>query len=307
MCLVEGVSLAARDTSTARPATSVCWVAMDYLPFVPQQAPLAGAVELVFALRGYQPAHRLERLVPNGRMTLVIELDGRPRRIYDNESLEPVQTCRRTWLSGIHSRYLTIGDTDVESRLTAVQFAPDGSHPFTHCPAVDLCDRVVPADSVFGPSVFALREELIQLDQQSDVIDRLVDWLEHRYDPTRVPPRHLRRTVSRLVAAPSDVRIADLIDSETSISHKHFLSEFRRFVGPTPKSLQRILRFSQVFERIQAEERVDWAGLSHALGFADQGHFVREFKAFSGYRAGAVQGTTARSSELLSRGRKRNR
>ena len=49
---------------------------MEYIPRFPNSEPLAGAIEVMFLLDGYAPDHVRERIVPNGRMTLVIELDG---------------------------------------------------------------------------------------------------------------------------------------------------------------------------------------------------------------------------------------
>jgi len=138
---------------------------VDYLPHIPQKAPVAPAVELLFHLRGYVPGHSRERLVPDGRMNLVIELDGRERHVYDNDSGLSRQVCRGSWLSGVHSDYITIGDTDSESILLVVQFAPGGSLPFTHTSAAELCDVVVPAETIFGGAVLTLREELLALDE----------------------------------------------------------------------------------------------------------------------------------------------
>ena len=93
-----------------------------------------------------------------------------------------------------------------------------------------------------------------------------------------------RRIVARLLADPGSVRWTEYVDREASVSYRHFVGQFRRFVGPTPKTMQRILRFAEVFERVQERTDVDWAGISYELGYSDQAHFVREFRRFSGYR-----------------------
>ena len=257
---------------------------MNYVPFVPVDPPLAGTVELVFFVEGYLPGHSRERMVPHGRMHLVIELDGRPRHIYDNDTQQPVQVCRDAWLSGVHPTISPLANTDSESRLLAVQFAPDGSLPFTHRPAEEFCDAVVSAESVFGPSVITVREELRGVEEPRAAIDHLTGWLVERYDPSKEPPGEFRRIVARLLEDPGSARLTELSEHESSVSYRRFIEQFRRFVGPTPKTMQRILRFAEVFERIQGDDQVDWARISHDLGFSDQAHFVREFKSFSGYR-----------------------
>ncbi len=257
---------------------------MQYLPFVPTSPPLAGVVEQLFHLEAYRPEHHLERIVPNGRIHLVIELDGHDRHVFDNETREPIQACRGAWLSGIHSKYLTIGDTSRESCLVAIQFAPGRALPVMHTALVGFNDRVVPATDVFSDEITRLREELLALDDGESILARIVTWLEERYDPALEPPEIVTLAVGRLLEAPGDVMLTQFVEDHGSVSYKHFVDLFKKHVGPTPKLMQRILRFARVFERIKGEERVEWAAVSLELGYSDQAHFIRDFRSFSGYR-----------------------
>ncbi len=262
---------------------------MEYLPHLPQAPPLAPAVEVLFHLSGYLPGHRRERMIPSGRMHLVIELDGRPRQVYDNHSGEVLQTLRSAWLSGVHSRYLTIGDTDDESRLVAVQFAVGGSVPFTHRSAADFVDRVVPAEEVFGSGVLHLRQELLELGDAEERLGRVERWLVERFEEGFATVDYVQSVVEEMLADPGTVRLTETVDRDGRVSYRHFSDRFRRQVGTSPKSLQRILRFSRIFEQVQGAQTVDWAGLSQELGFSDQAHLIREFREFSGYRPGEFQ------------------
>ncbi len=259
---------------------------MEYVPRVPNTEPLVGAVEVMFLLDGYAPDHVRERIVPNGRMTLVIELDGRPRYVFDNTSGEVLQVCRHAWLSGVHERHITIGETRPVNKLMAVQFAPGASVPFTRRPASEFRNAVVNGELVFGPSVLELREMLVGLDSPSRQLDVLESWLVNQVDPTLAAPAQLVRAIERLVESPSETRIAELAAEQADLSSKHFIELFRRHVGTTPKVFQRILRFFQIFDALQRSEKVSWVDLSTDLGFADQSHLHREFQLFSGYRPG---------------------
>lgn len=246
--------------------------------------PLAGVVEVMFSLQEYAPPHRIERIVPNGRMNLVIELDGRDRYIYDNNDGSVIQTCSSAWISGIHSNYLSVGDTTVESRLAVVQLAPGRSLPLLQKSLDRFVDRVTPAADVFGSEIHELRGELLALESAEAINEALDRWLVSRYDAGRESPEIIRSVLSRLTADPGNVTFTDLVEHDGSVSYRRFLELFKEHVGPTPKLLQRILRFSQVFERIHGEASLDWAQLSLDLGYSDQAHFIRDFRAFSGYR-----------------------
>jgi AraC-like DNA-binding protein len=74
------------------------------------------------------------------------------------------------------------------------------------------------------------------------------------------------------------------------VSHKHFIHEFRRHVGLTPKVFCRIRRFQEVLARIQAQKQVNWIDIAYACGYYDQAHFIRDFQAFSGLNPSAYVG-----------------
>lgn len=63
---------------------------MLYQAYEPREPVLVEALDAMFYLKGYTPEHDIECLVPDTKLSLVIELDGQERHIYDNTSLEPV-------------------------------------------------------------------------------------------------------------------------------------------------------------------------------------------------------------------------
>lgn len=255
---------------------------MEYQPLVPDRPPLAGAVESIFHLSHYKPEHKAERIVPNGRVSLIVELDNTERHIYDDDG-NIIQTCIGSWLSGIHSRYLLIGDTTKETTLMATIFNPGKAHAFLGRDLSEFNDRVVSGTSVFGNSISQLRSELLRLSSPVERLQKVSDWLISRFHKDMQAPAIVDEVVGKLVAAPGAVRLTEAVDQAGSVSYKHFVQLFKQHVGPTPKRMQRILRFSQVFESLQGKEEVDWPAVSAELGYADQAHFIRDFSAFSGY------------------------
>ena len=59
---------------------------------------------------------------------------------------------------------------------------------------------------------------------------------------------------------------------------------FKRYVGLTPKVYQRVLRFNEVFVKIRENGTIDWAEVAVQCGYADQSHFIKEFRRFSGFK-----------------------
>ncbi|RYF38275.1 MAG: AraC family transcriptional regulator, partial [Comamonadaceae bacterium] len=65
-------------------------------------------------------------------------------------------------------------------------------------------------------------------------------------------------------------------------SHRHFIALFREGTGLAPKTYSRLLRFQAVLQRLAAEPALPVAELAHDLGYSDQAHFQRDFRAFAG-------------------------
>lgn len=237
-------------------------------------------LESVFHFRDFVPDHAVERVVPTGHVFLLFELDGIVRHTFDNATLAPTAAFTRAWVSGVHHDFISISAHE-RSEMFCVQFALGGAHPFVHRAVNELNDRVVAAEQVFGPEVLELHTELVAGETSDDKFDAARRWLDARFDSERAPPADLVAVVEALKAAPLS-KVADAARHYPR-TQKHLIDQFKRFVGPTPKYLQRILRFNTVLDKVGADEPVRWADVAAECGFSDQSHFVREFSRFSGF------------------------
>jgi AraC-like DNA-binding protein len=57
---------------------------------------------------------------------------------------------------------------------------------------------------------------------------------------------------------------------------------FRKYIGISPKALFRIIRYSEIWKILNADNNYGWTDLLYSLGYFDQSHFIREFKHFTG-------------------------
>ena len=74
------------------------------------------------------------------------------------------------------------------------------------------------------------------------------------------------------------------LTSATCFSKKQFERLFNELVGANPKEYARIVRFQKSLKLLQhGSEDTSLAQLACQCGYADQSHFIREFRRFSGY------------------------
>ena len=246
---------------------------------------LARYVESVFHFKDFVPDHSIERVVPTGHVYLIFELDGIPRHTFDNETLKPNKTFTRVWVSGMHRQYLSIS-AHQDSEMFVIQFKPYGAHPFFHFPIEEISDRVLPAEKVLGAGMLDFREELAA-DSPSEVKFKLAEkWLTGRFDPNRIPSRELLEVVERLQREP--VANFNTIVKEYPMTPKHLIHQFKKYVGLTPKYYQRILRFNEILQLIHRSEDIEWSQVAYQCEYADQSHFIKEFRHFFGFQSPEV-------------------
>src|SRR5262249_15492653 len=228
---------------------------------------LASSIELLWQYDGSAPAaaHHVERVLPNGRFQIIIDL-----------------TTGDASISGLRSRAVTI-DTAAIGPVVGVVFKPGGARGFVDVPSNEFFDERVPLDAVWGSRCTMLNHRLSEAVTAQERLAALESaLLEARRgaadDRFALHPcvadalAHLRRLAR--------MRTVSDISREVGVSRRRLSQLFDEQVGMTPKLYCRLLRFRDVVRRIAAGGRIDWADVAAAGGYYDQAHLAHEFREF---------------------------
>ncbi len=243
-------------------------------------ANLSGDIEAIFHFKGFMPDHSIERVVPTGHLFLLFELDGMTRHTYDNKTLAPQATYQEVWLSGMHKHHISISAHE-NSEMFVVQFKAHGAYPFLHRPVEEFNETVVSAETIFGDTIKQLRQQLLTEVTPADKFQRAEQWLLDRYDKEKAAPQELVALLQQLQTEPV-VKYQDIIGQYPN-TQKHLIDQFKKYIGLTPKYYQRILRFNDILSTIQQQQLINWPDVALQCGYADQSHFIKEFRHFSGF------------------------
>ncbi len=242
--------------------------------------PLNQFIESFVYYRGFEPDHRLDRLLPDGNVTLVIDLKEEPQHIYDNETLQEIQACRYAWLSGIRNMPITI-PSGKDSEMFIVQFHKGKSLPFVKTPLHIFTDHVVDGSIPFRGLIHDLRNTLqdqLTIEEKFHSAERYL--LECAGRNLEVNP-FIDYAVSHILQSPGQQTIAAICD-KVGYSQKHMIHLFKTHVGMTPKSFMRVIRFQKVIGDIEQSTQVDWSSIAYQCGYFDHAHFIHDFRHFSG-------------------------
>jgi len=250
------------------------------LPQVLQQAPRCPALRLfVESLWHFEGefAHARERILPTGRMQLLVNLYEDELRTYEGDDFSQVRRIRGAGLCGAYARAFGI-DTLEQRWVMGVTFRPGGAAAFFAEPADALSGDHIPLEPLWGRDGALLRERLLEQPTPAARLRCLEAVLLERV----ARPLELDKRVDfALAALDRDVPVG-AITERLGMTPRRFIAHFRQAVGLTPKRYARVRRFSRVLEAYERGERLDWSALAASCGYFDQAHLIHDFREFAG-------------------------
>ncbi len=262
--------------------------------------PLNQFVDHFIYYEGYNPAHSMDRFLPDGNAEFIIELTDNTKHIYDNETLIELQAFRHAWVSGVRTQPITI-PSGRDSRMLIVAFKRGRARPFYDFPMNELADLVVDADLVFGKRIRDLREQLLNtpsIHQMFSLIEKFL--LQQSGDSlhANTASKCIEYVVSNIANQPNILGLQQLI-SQIGYSQKHFIDLFKKQVGVVPKQYLKIMRFQKAIQEIENNKSIQWSTIAAESGFYDQAHFIGDFKVFSGFTPGEYMKRKAASLNYI--------
>ena len=179
---------------------------------------------------------------------------------------------------GVVTRRFTV-DLVGTGRVTAVKFRPGGFRAFTG--VLPARNSVMPLRQELGLDPDRLRAAVLAQDDDTDrtaVLDTALAPLAPEPDPAYL---ELLVVLDRMIADRSLVRV-DQVAELAATSTRSLQRAFAAYVGVSPKAVLARYRLQDAAALIDAGEVDDLAALASDLGWFDQAHFSRDFRAVVG-------------------------
>jgi AraC-like DNA-binding protein len=176
------------------------------------------------------------------------------------------------------------------TRMVAVQFFPWGAIRLL---GPHVADPRAPfaLPKVVDWRFVARMERLVANCQDDEALRLLEQWLLDRAAQVDLEAGPALMAASRLFEAGGQGTVAQLAEG-VGLSVRQLERLFQTQVGMTPKLLARITRFEAAQQQIFGASALSFTRLAHDLGYADQAHFSREFRAFARLSPGGFAAET---------------
>jgi AraC-like DNA-binding protein len=198
----------------------------------------------------------------------------------------------RPGLFGVSTRRF-VAHLEGDGWVVGTKFRPGAFRPVLDVPAADLRDRELTLAEAFGAEGAAVDRDVHATPDDGSRIARVEAFLRARAPRLDDDATAAIRIVEIARTDPSISRVDDLAD-RGGVSVRALERLFRSHVGVTPKWVIRRWRMHEAAARAAENAAVDWSALAQELGYFDQAHFIRDFKAQVGKTPAAYAAACAR-------------
>jgi AraC-like DNA-binding protein len=265
------------------------WLLRQRVAFTrrPPTPPLAGLVDRFWAVRWDLPAgtsHRQEVLTHpsvnlsvgtpdarSGRTDPEARVTGVATELVDRELAGRGWTVAAMTTVGGFGAFVDEPVSALVGRVTEVDVVPglDGG-------------ALVAAVTAAGDEPGAGPDDAAREPARVAALARALEDVLATAEPARVEQAREVAAVARIAETDRDVRRLDDLAARAGVTPRALQRLFARHAGVSPTWVLRRYRLLEAAEAVRDGERVVWSDVAGALGYADQAHLVRDFRAALG-------------------------
>lgn len=127
----------------------------------------------------------------------------------------------------------------------------------------------------------ALEAAILSQEEDEQMVALAETFLRARLPERDANVAAINQIVDRIIADRTITRVDDIV-CRRNLNKRTLQRLFRQYVGVSPKWVIKRYRLHEAAERLADGEGVDVPNLDFDLGYFDQAHFIKDFKAIVG-------------------------
>ena len=236
-------------------------------------------------------AYHHEYMHPTGGFGIVFNFGGKLRLDGKQEMAEPI------FLDGVNTVSRKLGFFG-HIELLGVRFYEGGAYPFLGVPLIELQNEIALLDALNRPDLLRLHARLYEAESLPARINLLEEWLAGRLLLGKERNPLIPASLAMLREAGEHWSIPELA-RELAISQRQLERLYQSQVGMPPKQYWRLLRVETARLALKQMNGQTTTALAADLGYFDQSHFIREFRAVIGMTPYAYMKRSCKPSEVM--------
>lgn len=219
-----------------------------------------------------------QSVMPNGTIELIIHLSD--EKCYLNKNGSGFQASPDYTAIGLRTQVYQVRFLH-KVKVFGIRFYPEAIQSIFSVPASGFTDSYEESIHLFGKTIHEWCEQLREKGSTAQRIKLAENFIRRRM-------HHSPHSVSYVEAAAEMIRqkkglitIRDLNHS-IPISLRQLQRAFGNITGISPKEYIRLTRLNAIHQYMNGIVKPNFTDIAYEFGFADQSHFIREFKSLTG-------------------------
>jgi AraC-like DNA-binding protein len=168
-----------------------------------------------------------------------------------------------------------------EGMVLGVKFRPGGFYSFWKQPVSLLTGQILGIRDVFGVDAKDIEEQIFAQENGENMARLAEYFLRERLPEPDENVELINRIVQTAIENREITKVEEMVH-EFGINKRTLQRLFSRYVGVSPKWVIQRYRLQEAADLIEKGGIPDWPKLSQDLGYYDQAHFIKSFKAMIG-------------------------
>jgi len=161
-----------------------------------------------------------------------------------------------------------------------IEFSPLGAYRIFQLRHSELKNKLFLLEEIFGKSAREIQEMIANTEDVIEKIQLIQGYLSKLLSKSE-PDLVIDYCIRQIEKSKGLVTVMEL-ERKTGYSSRWIYEKFKEKVGLSPKNLSSVVRFNQFYQQWAKRPKPDFFKENIYHYFYDQGHFIKEFKRFTG-------------------------
>jgi AraC-like DNA-binding protein len=170
-------------------------------------------------------------------------------------------------------------------KFVSINFRPNGFYKIFKIPSIEIYNRVIASNEVFGNEIKHLQERLDNTRSNNEIEYCLNKFLIKLFKKNENVRYNISAgfKIAGYIEYHKGIVHANQIKQDFNISERSLQRNFKLAMGLTISEYCKITRFKNLIDYINTGSNINWIDLVSQFGYYDQAHMINEFKTATGF------------------------
>ncbi len=222
--------------------------------------------------------HQKDLLIPDGSLEWVLNDNTQYNRFELSSDLTIVN---ESVIVGRRNKSI-LANRPGTTRLVGIKFKPGALYIMSQIPESEFKNVAICTDLVLPKETKELETRVFNSSSLQEMKMVLDDFFFERFKAVHSTDFQLITAIIHYINKANDYPNLESIWTRFNLSKKKLERLFAKYVGLSPKSYIRVIRFKQVYKHFNKANTSFYDHSFFQYGYYDQMHFIKDFKYFTG-------------------------